>query len=117
MISLNEAIGILERSFAAAINKQNETSGALFRQHAKAKDGWISEFITETKLNEKKDPRFMPGNDYGYKCLMYLHDNPRVAGLVSENIQWKFSSARDYAGLRKGSLCNLELGRELIPFI
>jgi len=117
LISLNESIGIIERSYAAAINKQNESSGSLFRQKAKAKDGWINEFITETKANGKKDPRFMPGNDYGYKCLMYLHDNAKTAGLVTENNQWKFSSARDYAGLRKGSLCNLKLGHELINFI
>jgi putative transposase len=66
------------------------------------------------KRNGKLDYRFRPGTDYAYQCFQYIHQNPVDAGLVQRTIDYPWSSARDYAGLRKGSLCNLELGRQLI---
>ena len=106
-ITLNHAIGSLEKSYSKAFNKETEQSGSLFRAHAKAKDGWIDEFVTLKKGNGKTDFRFIQGNDYGFQCLSYIH----------ENTDWKFSSAKDYAGLRNGTLCNLALGRNLLNFI
>lgn len=117
LITLNHAIGSLEKSYSKAFNKATDQSGSLFRAHAKAKDGWIDEFVTLKKSNGKMDFRFIQGNDFGYQCLRYIHDNPLKAGLVSEDTDWKYSSAKDYAGLRNGTLCNLELGRKLLNFI
>lgn len=116
-ITLNLAIGNLEKSYSKAFNKETEQTGSVFRKNAKAKDGWLNEFITVTKNNGQADYRFLPGSNYGYQCLCYIHDNPKKADLVSNNTDWPFSSAKDYAGLRNGTLCNLKLGRELIDFI
>jgi len=112
LISLNDAIGDLQKGYTRAINKENGWSGSLFRADCKAKDGWIDDFVTVEKIDS--DFRFQPGNDYGYLCFNYIHDNAKEAGMVQENELYEFSSAKDYAGLRKGSLCNLEMGRTLL---
>ncbi len=115
-IDLNEAIAILQRSYGRAINKEKGWSGRLFKDNCQAKDGWIDEFIT-LKKNGKEDYRFKPGTDYGYQCFCYIHNNPVEADMVKNPIEYKWSSARDYAGLRKGNLCNLEMGRQLRDFL
>ena len=107
-VTLNRAIGFLQQAYTKSINKEKEWSGSLFRKRAKCKDGLIDKFITVN------DAQFMPGSDYAYACFCYIHDNAKAAGLVCRNIDYLYSSARDYAGLRKGSLCNLELGRALM---
>ena len=114
LVSLNEAIGILQKAYARAINQEKNWTGSLFRKECKAKDGWIDEFITLFKPNGKLDARFLSGTDYAYNCFCYIHNNPNDADLVKECTAWKYSSAQDYAGLRKGNLCNLELGRVLL---
>jgi putative transposase len=116
-IGLNEAIGVLQKSYTRAINKEKEWSGSLFRKEFKAKDGWIDEFITVRKRDGKLDYRFIPGTDYAYQCFCYIHDNPENCGLVKRSIDWEYSSAKDYAGLRRGTLCNLEMGRRLMEFL
>lgn len=116
-VSLNEAIGILQKAYARAINEEKGWTGSVFRKECKSKDGWIDEFITLNKPDGKLDSRFLPGNGYAYQCLCYIHDNPEKAGLVKSNKEWLYSSARDYASLRKGTLCNLRLGRELMDFL
>jgi putative transposase len=117
MISLNEAIGILQKSYTEAINNQKDWTGSLFRKRCKAKDGWEEGFITLKKSGKRLDHRFKPGTDYAYNCFCYIHNNPRKAGLVNRNIDWNYSSAKDYAGLTKWSLCNLKLGRNIINFL
>ena len=116
MISLNQAIGTLQKSYTDAINKEKGWTGSVFRKRCKAKDGWIDEFVTLEK-NGKEDFRFMPGNDYGFHCFTYIHNNAQQADLVKQEVDYTWSSARDYAGLRKGTLCNLEMGRTLRDFI
>lgn len=116
MITLNEAIGNLLKGYTRAINKERNWSGSLFRGESKAKDGWLDQFVTVQK-NRSDDWRFLPGNDYGYSLLNYIHENAVTAGLVEKAVDYKWSSARDYAGLGKGSLCNLEVGREILSFI
>ncbi len=113
LVSLNEAIGMLQKAYTRAIHESKGSSGSLFRKPCKAKDGWIDEFITLKKANGKLDYRFCPGNDYAYQCFCYIHNNPKEAGLVDQVTDWRYSSAKDYAGLRNGTLCNLEMGREL----
>ena len=113
-ITLNEAIGILLSSYSKSINKKYDMSGSLFRQHCKAKDGWVHGFNT---IDEAVLGGFSFGSEYSYACFNYIHENPVVAGLVMQAIDYEYSSARDYAGLRKGTLCNIALGKELIQFI
>ncbi|MBK8280215.1 MAG: hypothetical protein IPK94_08945 [Saprospiraceae bacterium] len=60
------------------------------------------------------DYRFSIGNDFAYSCFEYIHNNPKEAGLVSRNTDWNYSSAKDYEGLRKESICNIELGRKIL---
>ncbi len=113
-ISINEAIGILQRSYTRAINKEYGWTGSLFRANCKSKNGWIDEFITLKKNNGETDFRFTAGNDYAYACFKYIHDNPKVSGLVQESLAWKYSSAREYAGLETRSICNMEMGRKIM---
>jgi len=115
-IDLNESIGILQRSYSRAINKEKGWSGSLFKEECQAKDGWIDEFVT-LKKNGKEDYRFIPGNDYGFHCFNYVHNNAVEAKIVKEAIDYEWSSAKDYAGLRNGTLCNLEMGRQLRDFM
>ena len=115
-IRLNKSIGFLQKAYARAINKEKDWSGSLFRQNCKAKDGWLEECITVTHPNGQLDTRFMPGQGYALKCFNYIHNNAKEALIVKENTDWFFSSARDYAGLRNGTLCNLKMGRELITY-
>jgi len=114
-IDLQEAIGNLQSNYSKAINKERNRTGSLFRRNTKAKDGWLDEFVLEDYSSNNS--RLKTGKNYGYNCLCYLHNNPKDAGLVKENIDWEFSSARDYSGLRKGKLCNIELGKQLLNFI
>ncbi len=115
-VTLNEAIGTLERSYARAINKQLGRTGSLFRKECKAKDGWINEFVTLEKRNGQEDYRFLSGTNYGLYCFNYIHYNPVEADMVKLITGYPYSSAKDYACLRNGTLCNLNLGRELMNF-
>jgi putative transposase len=117
IVSLNEAIGMLQASYSRAINRENNWTGSLFRASFKSKDGWIDGFVTIDMWKKANDFRFLPGTDYAYTLLIYIHQNPVKANLVVKDIDWKYSSARDYAGLRKGNICNLELGKQLLQFV
>ena len=114
IVTLNDSIGICQKSYTRAINQEKNWTGSLFRKECKAKDGWIDEFITLIKENGKMDYRFSIGNDFAYSCFEYIHNNPKEAGLVSRNTDWNYSSAKDYEGLRKESICNIELGRKIL---
>lgn len=87
-------------------------SGSLFRGKTKVKDGWIDGAVTIDGKN--KDLFFGPDNDYALQCFHYIHENPVKASLVKVATDWPYSSARDYAGLRNGKLCNQELERQLL---
>jgi len=94
---INHAIAIILRSYAQAINKQQKRTGSLFQQKTKAKN--------------------LSGYDDSYLlvCFNYIHQNPINAGLVEKIEDWGFSSFRDYAGLRKGTLCNRWFTQQLVP--
>ena len=77
MQELAYRIGTLQSSYAQAINKQNKTTGSLFQQKTKAKI--LSEDIEGHKAN------------YLDNCLLYVHYNPKEAGLVSDLSKWPFS--------------------------
>jgi len=110
--SLNDSIGILLSSYTRAINKQENRSGALFREETKAKDGWEDPFLSPA--HPKYGQLQREWDLYGITCFHYVHENPKRAGLVREAHDWAYSSCQDYAGLRNGTLCNQALARELL---
>jgi hypothetical protein len=68
-------------SYASAINKQQHSSGSLFRQKTKA------ELINNAS------------NDYARTVFHYIHHNPLRAKLVDDLKDWEYSSYKDYTGL------------------
>src|SRR6056297_605423 len=86
-------IATLQSSYTQAVNKQENRSGSLFRRKSKAK-----------KIEEL---------EYALTCFLYIHQNPLRAKLANNLKDWMFSSYRDYVGIRKGDLCNMELAKEL----
>lgn len=108
--NLSHATAVLLRSYSRAINKQEKRSGSLFRQKTKVKNSWIQ----DKGLTE--DPFVFDNNDneYPYPCFCYIHEKPIQAGFVEKAEDWLYSSALDYAGLRKGTLCNQQLAKEWI---
>ncbi len=92
-------IGMLQSSYSQAINRIHATTGSLFQQKAKCKA------VSTSK----------PGsisNDLN-NCFYYIHANPVEAKLTMDPADWPFSSFTDYIGLRKGTICNQELGFRL----
>ncbi len=83
-------------SYTRAIQKQEKIVGSLFQQRTDAKQV-SSELYFE---------------DYTLYCLRYILYNAVAAKLVSDPTEWEFSSCRDLAGLRKGTLCNLQILRQ-----
>ncbi len=110
---LNQEIATLLSSYTKAINKKYGRKGSLFRSKTKAKNGWIEEFVTINSRHQ--DLIFKPDNDYAWQCFHYIHDNPVKAGLVDKATDWEFSSAKDYAAIRKGTLCNYQLSKKIFP--
>ena len=92
---LSEGVRLLLSSYAKGINIQEGKTGNLFQQKTKAKcvTGDIS---------------------YADVCFHYIHQNPKLARLVSKMEDWEFSSFCDYAGLRNGTLSNQELAYRLL---
>lgn len=74
-------------SYTRAINIQEKRTGSLFTQN------------THVKSLDSND-------DYGLTCFNYIHQNPYSAKLVDKIEDWEFSSFKDYAGRRNGTLCN-----------
>ena len=113
--TLNQSIAIMLRSYTRAINKQENFSGSLFRKKTKAEcincpNGFTPSFIMEseiTKINNKQ-----PEKQYPLICFNYIHQNPVKSGLVKKEIDWEYSSAKDYAGLRDGKLINKQLAKK-----
>ena len=115
--TFNNSIGIMLRSYTNAINKKQKRSGSLFRAKTKA------ECLNCTK---KISPSFFPNNgitkiniqnhekQYPQVCFNYIHQNPVKAKLVNSTVDWEFSSALDYAGLRDGKLINKEVAKKYL---
>ena len=95
----SENLRLMLSQYSQAINKQENLSGSLFRQNTKSK------CLYQTNTNK-----------YAVTCFHYIHRNPLDAGLVSKVFDWQFSSFKDHAGLRKGSLCNINLAHEIINY-
>ena len=87
MQQFSKCIGKTLSSYTQAINIERGRTGNLFQKKTKAKLIDASSF-------------YLPA------CIFYIHANPAVAGLCAKDEDWEFSSARDYKGLRNGTLCN-----------
>jgi putative transposase len=87
-------------SYSQAINKQENRSGSIFQKKTKSK-------LLFSKAND------FSNLEYLYICFNYIHQNPLKAGLVNKLEDWEFSSFKDYAGLRNGTLCNKSYCKDL----
>ncbi|MBN1118656.1 MAG: hypothetical protein JXA77_15705 [Bacteroidales bacterium] len=113
--TFNDSIGILLRSYTRAINKQEGTTGSLFRNETKASclscpEVTVPEFLRHS--GQKGPYIYDSSKEYLNVCFNYIHQNPVNAGLVNKPADWEFSSAQDYAMLRNGSLINKKLSKE-----
>lgn len=81
---ISENIAILLRSYTRAINKRRARHGNLFQRNAKAKH--------------------IDDESYLLTLMNYIHQNPVRAGLSKRLADWEYSSYRDYAGMRNGTL-------------
>ena len=107
--NFNHSIGIMLSSYTRAINKQNNTSGSLFRDKTKAEclncpNGVAPSFITKNGITQINSTN--PEKEYPRVGFNYIHQNPVKANLVKKETEWEFSSAKDYLGLRNGNLIN-----------
>lgn len=114
--TLNYSIAIMLRSYTRAINKQQNSSGSLFRPKTKAEcincpDGITPSFISGKSRVTKTYIR-PTEMQYPRVCFEYIHNNPVKAGLVQSQTEWEFSSAMDYSGQRQGKLVKKEIAEE-----
>lgn len=117
--TFQKSIGILLASYTRAINKQNNSSGALFRAKTKAECITKYESISRSYFNSKYGTSLrsdVPEKEYVQVCFNYIHQNPVVAGLVDKETEWEFSSAQDYAGIRNGTLVNKAIAENYVDF-
>jgi len=116
---LTTSIAIMLRSYTRAINKQNKTSGSLFKPHTKAEcidclNQLTPSFIDEdsiTKINITHSE-----NQYPQICFNYIHNNPVKAKMVNSAKDYEFSSAIDYSNERNGKLINKTIANKYIDF-
>lgn len=83
-------------SYSKAIQKQEKMVGSIFQQRTDAKQV-SSEWHWE---------------DYSLFCFRYILYNPVAARLVTNPIDWEFSSCKDLAGFRSGTLCDKNIIRQ-----
>ncbi|MFI5195822.1 MAG: transposase, partial [Chitinophagales bacterium] len=97
---LSEGIRLLLSAYTKGINKQQERTGNLIQQNTKSKCVYDASNVNES--------------GYASTCFYYIHQNPVRAGLVNKMEDWHYSSYRDYAGLRNGTLCNHNIAGNVI---
>jgi putative transposase len=113
--SFNDSIGIMLRTYARAIQKQEKMEGSLFQQHTKGScltnpdENDFSWFYEDYEL---QDNDVLTREEYPTVCFKYIHNNPVKACLCKSIIGWEFSSAPDYFAGRKGKLIHKERARE-----
>ncbi len=94
--ALSNGIRTMLSSYTQSINRQQDSTGSLFRQKTKAK------LIDNGSFN------------YSFTAFHYIHLNPLVSNLVSKLEDWEYSSYRDYTGKRNGTICDMDLAKKLI---
>ena len=100
---LSKQIGLMLSSYTQALNKRYDRKGSLFAHKTKAKR--LNNFGEFKKINQK---------DYSLVCFNYIHQNPLNSKLVNKLSDWEYSSFKDYAGIRKGTLANKKLAIEML---
>jgi putative transposase len=98
MQQLSKAIGKTLSSYTQTINGEKNRTGNLFQKKTKAKN-----------LNAEFDPNRFSESDFLVNYMNCIHYKPVEAGICKSPVEWEMSSAKDYAGLRNGTLCNREL--------
>jgi putative transposase len=117
--TFNDSIGIMLRSYTNALNKQKNRSGKLFREATKAECLNCPKGITPSFIGTSAGIKINisnPEKQYPQICFNYIHQNPIKAGLVKNETDWEFSSARDYAGVRNGTLINKEIAQKYLIY-
>ena len=97
---ITNSIRKLLSGYARIFNNQYKQTGSVFRQKTKAK------CLSAVKI--KPDSQYLV-QDYYINCFHYIHQNPLIAKLAARLEDWEYSSFKDYAGLRNGTLCAKEL--------
>ncbi len=117
--TLNKSLGIMLASYTRAIQKQESISGSLFRQKTKAEcvncfKGLTPSYIVKDGITQNN--QLVPESQYPQVLFNYIHQNPVRAGLVEKEVDWEFSSAKDYANFRNGRLVNKKVAEEYIEW-
>lgn len=86
---LSNAFRLLTSQYVLEYNQKHQRSGSLFRQKTKAK--------------------LLDDHEKAFICFQYIHQNPVKADLVDKMEHYEYSSFKDYAKLRNGTLCNQTL--------
>ncbi len=89
----SKGLQLLLSTYAKTMNKRYHRTGSLFTQNTRIKRT-SSEALSE---------------NYSLWCFIYIHNNPKTAGLVNSPEQWEFSSYRDYLENRSDSFCRMDL--------
>jgi len=113
--TINQSIGILLRSYTSALQKQEQFSGSLFQQHTKAICLTKPVGLTPAWFNTAFGTTINilpPQKQYPQVCFDYIHINPVNSNLVAKPHEFEYSSARDYAGLRQGTLVNKRIAED-----
>ena len=110
--NLSNSLKTLLSSYTHAMNKKYGRRGSLFKAKTKAKAGYL-DFIPEAYELDANAPftLFVP---YLRICFYYIHNNPVKAGLTAQAVNWKYSSALDFAGQRNSGICNFALVQRLL---
>ena len=98
MQNLSKAIGKTLSSYTQSINSEKNRTGNLFQKKTKAKI-----------LTSDGDSNTFSPSELLINYVDYIHYIPVEEGLCKSPVEWEMSSAKDYAGLRNGTLCNREL--------
>jgi len=99
--SFNKSIGIMLASYTRAINKQQNSSGSLFRDKTKAVCLTKTEGVTPAFINTSHGAIInVPCHEMEYPqiCFNYIHFNPVKANLVKRPEDWEFSSYNELNG-------------------
>ncbi|MGC4037105.1 MAG: hypothetical protein QM764_14195 [Chitinophagaceae bacterium] len=99
---ITNGIRKLLSGYARVFNSRYHRTGSVFRPKTKSK--CLTDISIDAQLKNK-----VTSETYYATCFHYIHQNPLRAGLVNRLEDWEYSSFKDYAGLRNGTLCNKQL--------
>jgi hypothetical protein len=84
-------------TYTLIANKRRGSTGSIFRQ------GTHARCLNDEPLPYHADKA---NQDDLNNVFRYIHENPVESHLVRSPADWEYSSYRDYAGLRNGTLVN-----------